>query len=349
MNHMDGDEEECSSVLHIHWEPSKDDYVDLLSSQYDGLLFQNNYTIIIGLFLVSEVKYVVKVTTHQSNSLKRKSSGHPYGEVTVTLQRSSVRVPYKALNVQGILFFVQDETHKKLACKSFRYALAEDELSFSFEMDVTEPASEKGFYIQGHIIIDYPSDPDQAGLSHCPSPVVHKLSEDFQYLLDENPFSDITLKCGDVNIPSHRNILASRSPVFKAMLRKTTQESQTGAIQIEDIHPDTVRAMLKYIYCARTGNLSETSACALLYAANKYELLDLKQMCVAHLKSVISNDNFFRILDAAVAHDEDLKLVVIEYIGKNFTEIEHSADWGELKKQNPELVMDIRTKIVKFN
>ncbi|KAG8177968.1 hypothetical protein JTE90_012655 [Oedothorax gibbosus] len=348
MNHMDQDEEvpteEFSSVLHIHWTPSLDDH-------YDELLFQNNRTIIIGSFLVSEVTYVVKMITHQSKSLKRKSSGDPYREVTVTLQRSSARNRRKALNVQGILFFVRDETgtHEKLACKSFRYALAEDELSFSFEMDVTQVTSEKVFYIDGHIIIDYPSDPDQTGLAHCPSPVVHKLSEDFQYLLDENPFSDITLKCGDVDIPSHRNILASRSPVFKAMLRKTTQESQTGAIQIEDIHPDTVRAMLKYIYCARTEDLSETSACALLYAADKYELLDLKQICVAHLKSVISNDNFFRILDAAVAHDEDLKLVVIDYIGKNFTEIEQSADWGELKKQNPELVMDILTKIVKFN
>ena len=87
-----------------------------------------------------------------------------------------------------------------------------------------------------------------------------KLSGDFSKLLTNGQFSDITIKCNDPNeegkvvqIPVHKAVLASRSPVFEAMFSYNMSETEKKEVEIIDIGLSTVRDMLTYMY---TGMLT---------------------------------------------------------------------------------------------
>ncbi|KAG8194247.1 hypothetical protein JTE90_024577 [Oedothorax gibbosus] len=260
----------------------------------------------------------------------------------------------RSLSIHGSISIYERVAYKRMAFKAFKHSFKDGEKVFTFEI-ISNGEIDSKVSLHGHICVD-PSDTnlttDQKFIESCPVPEIHwsfsQISNDLGYLLEENPFSDITMKCGDVNVSAHRNILASRSPVFKAMLEKPMKENLTGEIKIDDMQPDTVKGMLNYIYCGKVRDFSEGTACDLLYAADKYQLLELKEMCVSYLKAKISNSNVFRILDVAVLHDDHLKTTVIEYIGENFTVIEKSKGWAQFKKENPSLALDVLTKIVKF-
>ena len=54
--------------------------------------------------------------------------------------------------------------------------------------------------------------------------------------------------CGDHEIPVHRVILSAQSPVFKVMFNTDGMvESTTDRMNIEDIDPDTMVNIHKYI------------------------------------------------------------------------------------------------------
>lgn len=293
-------------------------------------------------------KYILKLQ-FKSSAGKRKNDCPNI--LTVQLERFC---DLKSVSVHGSISAYSRTTSELVSQKGFKHSFRNGEKFFVFELvsvDVSKVIS-----LHGHFCVDNSTDSnltlDQKIAESCPLTEIHRsfsqLSSDFGYLIQDNLFSDITLKCGDVDIPAHRNILASRSPVFKAMLEKPMKENLTGEIQIEDIHPTTIKAMLYYVYCGKVSDFSEETACNLLYAADKYQLLELKEICVAHLKAAISFSNVFRILDVAVLHDDLLKYFVIDYIGANFSVIEKSEGWAKLKSENPPLVMDILTKIVYF-
>ena len=48
------------------------------------------------------------------------------------------------------------------------------------------------------------------------------------------------------------NFLASsRSPVFQAMFISDMEETKSGTVKVEDVHPDVMTEILQYVY---TGN-----------------------------------------------------------------------------------------------
>jgi speckle-type POZ protein len=105
-------------------------------------------------------------------------------------------------------------------------------------------------------------------------------------------FSDVTLVSSDEKeIPAHRCILATRSPVFKAMVEK-----KSGVIVAEDIDGETMLEMLRFIYTGTVENF-ETIALNLIYAAEKYELPDLKSMCDTKLLEQISEETVLEYIE----------------------------------------------------
>lgn len=54
------------------------------------------------------------------------------------------------------------------------------------------------------------------------------MTDDYLKMLKENVLTDFTIKVGEREIRAHRAILATRSPVFAAMLRhEDTNEAKT--------------------------------------------------------------------------------------------------------------------------
>lgn len=50
------------------------------------------------------------------------------------------------------------------------------------------------------------------------------------------------------DLRAHRALLAARSSVFEAMLSRDMQERRTNVIEINDLDPPVVQAMLEYMY-----------------------------------------------------------------------------------------------------
>lgn len=151
----------------------------------------------------------------------------------------------------------------------------------------------------------------------CPD----KMSEDFGSLLETGQFSDITVTCEGVEISAHKVILAARSPVFNAMFNHNMRESETKALNIEDLDMDTVKDMLRYIYAGKIENLNTRSP-RLLEAADKYQLSELKEICEEMLCSSLTVETCLECLVLADMHNAaDLKAASVRFI------VEHSIDF----------------------
>ena len=94
-------------------------------------------------------------------------------------------------------------------------------------------------------------------------------------------FSDLKLICGSekVELPCHRAFLSARSPVFLAMFQHDTAEFQKKEIEMPDVEPEVAEMMLKYIYSGDIKTIKPGMEEELLVAADKYSLLELKELC----------------------------------------------------------------------
>lgn len=85
-------------------------------------------------------------------------------------------------------------------------------------------------------------------------------------------------------------MLASRSSVFKAMLEPHTAESQTGRVNIQDMDPEVMTEILRFMYTGNSPSI-QTMALDLLSAADRFNLPGLKNMA-----DHVSLEHFFSIL-----------------------------------------------------
>ena len=110
-------------------------------------------------------------------------------------------------------------------------------------------------------------------------------------MLQEGILCDITINADDGSIRAHRAILAARSPVFRSMFSHDLREKELSTVDISDMSLDACRGFLNYIY----GNLRSEEflahRLALLGAADKYDIADLKEACVESLLEDIDARN----------------------------------------------------------
>ncbi|CAL1268427.1 unnamed protein product [Larinioides sclopetarius] len=216
---------------------------------------------------------------------------------------------------------------------------------------------DKNYFNQGSYSI--------TGTLSIPSSVVHKgyskgipfeslmqLSNDFERLLDPKAtyFADVNLKCDNASFSAHKNILSVRSSVFAAMFSTEMKEKLENKVNISDISPQVLKTMLIYIYTGKTGELSVQSAGELLFAADKYQLLDLKRVCSDYLKSCVSVENVLNTLVLGYLHDNELKVFAIDFICNSCDEfefLEKTTEWKNLREKRPSLAMDVLTSVVK--
>ncbi|GBM49578.1 TD and POZ domain-containing protein 4 [Araneus ventricosus] len=165
------------------------------------------------------------------------------------------------------------------------------------------------------------------------------LIEDLESLLNENILSDIKLKTNAETYLAHKNILSARSPVFKAMFSDNMKEKFNECVDIEDLDSDTVHRMLQYVYTAETKDLQLDNTFKLYQAANKYEILALRDECSDYLKSNLCSKNVCKVLVLADVHqDVNLKTSVQDFIFNH--DVVNSAEWKQLMKTHPKLTAD---------
>jgi speckle-type POZ protein len=85
------------------------------------------------------------------------------------------------------------------------------------------------------------------------------------------------------------------------MFSNSTLESMENKVTIKDFDLETIREMLRFMYTQKVENLQKVDL-ELLKAANKYDLLDLKELCAKSTGNDLSVENITKILRIADMH-----------------------------------------------
>ncbi|KAK4420668.1 BTB/POZ domain-containing protein [Sesamum alatum] len=136
-------------------------------------------------------------------------------------------------------------------------------------------------------------------------------------MLSESIHTDIVINASDGSITAHRAVLASRSPVFRSMFSHDLKEKEMSAINISDMSLEACQAFLNYIY----GNIRNEEflahRLALLQAADKYDISDLKEACHESLLEDIDTKNVLeRLQNASLYQLPKLKSSCMRYLVK---------------------------------
>lgn len=164
------------------------------------------------------------------------------------------------------------------------------------------------------------------------------LSEDLQKLFDEGNYTDSVIRLPDGELKTHRAILSVRSPVFDRMFDNDMRESTEREIHIVDFEKNVIEKLLRYIYTARVVFAQNAETIQLAYAADKYDAIPLKFMCLSHLSTNIDKDtalDIYTLFDRLHAGDE-LKNRVVKYIQGYFCAVCDKEILEGWKQLNPE-------------
>ncbi|XP_051135120.1 BTB/POZ domain-containing protein At1g55760-like [Andrographis paniculata] len=134
-------------------------------------------------------------------------------------------------------------------------------------------------------------------------------------MLSESIHTDIVIAVSDGSIPAHRAVLASRSPVFRSMFSHDLKEKELSSVTISDMSIEACHAFLDYIY----GNIRNEDflnhRLALLQAADKYDIPDLKEACHQSLVEDIDTKNVLeRLQNATLYQLPKLKTSCMQYL-----------------------------------
>lgn len=148
--------------------------------------------------------------------------------------------------------------------------------------------------------------------------------------------SDVVLKVEDQEFKAHRCVLAARSPVFLAMMTHETKEKISGVVDIPDVEPSIFSDFLNYLYTGSVENLTLENVGKLHSMADKYQVNDLKEICLDHMMMNVSIDKFCDVLTLSLMHDEkNLKDASIKFFAKNSLDIIKTSKWQTFLCENP--------------
>lgn len=125
---------------------------------------------------------------------------------------------------------------------------------------------------------------------------IRSISSDVEKMFEDKAFSDFDLKCNDGEVlKAHKVILAARSQVFHAMLTNDMKESKEGFVDVCDFDSKVMKEVLRFMYRNKVEELKEMSQ-TLIFAAEKYELEELKELCIDSLIASLTTGNVFETL-----------------------------------------------------
>ncbi|TGZ51688.1 Protein roadkill [Temnothorax longispinosus] len=162
-------------------------------------------------------------------------------------------------------------------------------------------------------------------------------------LLFENPeFSDITVRVDGREIQAHKAILDVQSDYFSRMLKSKMSETQNNYVTIEDIDYETVREMLRFMYTGKVENLEDLEKIInLFFAADKYELTELKVMCEKTLSTRITVEYAAEILKFTdLFRADDLKAEALNFIKSHLTDVLNTEGYKSLANSHPHLMLE---------
>jgi hypothetical protein len=142
------------------------------------------------------------------------------------------------------------------------------------------------------------------------------MSRDMEQLLLDGSYSDIELEVEGQRISCHRAILATRSPVFKAMIKPHTKEALESRVEVKGFSVETVKAMITFMYTDHVE--AESCSVELLNAAEMYDMKGLKAVCERDLASKLTSENVISLFQEAIKFKAlFLRNAAIDFMAEN--------------------------------
>jgi len=133
-------------------------------------------------------------------------------------------------------------------------------------------------------------------------------------------------------IRAHKVVLASRSPVFAAMLYTNFIESKDSeSIIITDVDAEIFREMLRSIY-SDDCDIDHSNLEALLNVANKYQLKGLAKQCAIYMRQTLDKDNACELLELTPDWMEPDELI-LKFIDENAADVYKSKSFYKLSER----------------
>lgn len=134
-------------------------------------------------------------------------------------------------------------------------------------------------------------------------------------MLEEGIHADVTIVTADGSLKAHKAVLSASSPVFLSMFMHDLKEKESSTIEIQDMSLESCSALLSYIYGSIKQEDFWKHRLALLGAANKYDIADLKESCEESLLEDINYSNVLeRLHEAWLYQLEKLKKGCLTYL-----------------------------------
>jgi BTB/POZ domain/BTB And C-terminal Kelch len=131
------------------------------------------------------------------------------------------------------------------------------------------------------------------------------------------------------------------------MMETKLKEGEAKKAVIDDINSRALKEFLRFLYCGRVNDI-EPIAVELMYAAEKYDIKDLKPLCTESLTKNISVKNAIETFVLAdLHHEEDLKIYSLDFILWNYKELKDHESWENVSKALMKEILDKSTEEVK--
>ncbi|XP_033855442.2 kelch-like protein 40 [Acipenser ruthenus] len=156
------------------------------------------------------------------------------------------------------------------------------------------------------------------------------LQDGLNDLLENDKFVDCTLKVKDKKFPCHRLVLAACSPYFRAMFLSEMEESKQKEIVLEDVEPEVLGRILKYIYTSEI-EITEQNVQDIFSAANMFQVPSVFTVCVSFLQKRLSLSNCLAIFRLGLMLDcARLAIAARDFISDRFQLISRDQDFEQL-------------------
>jgi len=155
---------------------------------------------------------------------------------------------------------------------------------------------------------------------------------------------DVKLISEGREIPCHKFLLMTQSPVFKAMFEMNSMEKETNTVKILDSSPDVVEELVKYLYEGTFlgGAKSVELMFGLLNLAEKYQIGLLTDECLDVLIDIMDVDNVLKIYAVIDKLDPGSNVtdLIIDFMKNNIDVIVDKEDWAPFLSDYPSLMKD---------
>lgn len=174
-----------------------------------------------------------------------------------------------------------------------------------------------------------------------------QVSQNLKKMFVEGKGSDVILNIDGCDIKAHKAVLANRSSVFAAMFDEDMANNTTGVMNINDIKSDVMRQVLLYIYSAEVQNMTDENVFEIYAAADKYDLKEVKVMCLAFMEDNVSENTVCDIIVFADTYEiTKLKAISRHYFEENSAKVLKTDHWQRLVKENNATAIQLLSSIV---